>query len=234
MNYLYNLWDDVISLLFPRICYGCGNQLLRNELYICTECYVAIPRSGYHLKPDNPVAQIFWGRCLIEKAAAFSYYTRGSRIRNLIHSLKYRGVKEIGFELGKIYALSLKGSGFFDNIDLIVPVPLHPSKLRKRGYNQSDFISAGISAVTGILVDTGALVRTAGTKTQTRKSRYDRWVNVEGIFRIEGYDRILNKHVLLVDDVITTGSTVESCANAILATEGTRVSVLALAFSTTG
>lgn len=234
MNYLYNLWDDVISLLFPRLCYGCGNHLMRNESLICTECYVAIPRSEYHLKPDNPVAQIFWGRCLIEKAAAFSYYTRGSRIRNLIHNLKYRGVKEVGFELGKIYALSLKKSGFLDDIDLIIPVPLHPSKLRKRGFNQSDFISGGISAVTGIPVDTGVLVRTAGTKTQTRKSRYDRWVNVEGIFTVEGFDRIVNSHVLLVDDVITTGSTIESCANVILAAEGTRVSVLALAFSTTG
>jgi len=102
MSYLYDLWDDFISLLFPRLCYGCGTQLMRNENLICTGCYVVIPRTGYHKVADNPVAQLFWGRCLLEKAAAFSFYNKGSRIRNLIHNLKYKGIREIGYELGKI------------------------------------------------------------------------------------------------------------------------------------
>ncbi len=231
MNYFYDLWDDFISLLFPRLCYGCGNNLLRNENLICTECYIHIPRTDFHLKPDNPVAQLFWGRCRIEKAAAFSYYTRDSRIRKLIHQLKYKGIRELGFELGRIYARSLKSSGYLDGIDLIIPVPLHPSKQRKRGFNQSEIISKGISEVSGLPVDTISLVRTNSSATQTKKSRYDRWTNVEGIFMIADNSRLTGKHILIVDDVITTGSTIEACASEILKAEGSAVSVAALAFA---
>jgi ComF family protein len=204
---------------------------MRNETLICTECYVLIPRTNYHLKPDNPVAQLFWGRCQIEKAAAFSFYTRDSRIRKLIHQLKYKGIQEVGPELGRIYALSLKSSGFLGGIDLIVPVPLHPSKKRKRGFNQSDLIAGGMSGVSGIPVDSCTLIRKTVSTTQTRKSRYDRWTNVEDIFRVKDQERLMGKHILLVDDVITTGSTLEACANEILKIEDTKVSVVALAFS---
>ena len=231
MKYLSDLWDDLISLLFPRICHGCGNHLLRNESVICTECYVLIPRTNYHLTEDNPVAKLFWGRCRIEKAAAFSFYTRGSRIRKLIHSMKYKGIREIGSELGKIYGRLLKSSGFIEGIDLIIPVPLHPSKKRIRGFNQSEAVSEGISATTGLPVDTNSFARVTATETQTKRARYERWVNVEGIFRVVNEDKLKGKHILLVDDVITTGSTIESCACEILKTEGTKISVAALAFS---
>ncbi|MFZ2338724.1 MAG: ComF family protein [Bacteroidales bacterium] len=231
MNYLYDLWDDVISLLLPRLCHGCGNQLLRNEKVICTECYVVIPRTNFHLIRENPVEKLFWGRCLVERAAAFSYYTRDSRIRRMIHHLKYKGAAEIGTELGRIYGNSLKDSDFLHGIDFIIPVPLHPSKKRQRGYNQSDLISMGISDATGIPVDTGILKRTTVTGTQTRKSRYDRWTNVDDIFRVTGRQRLEGKHVLIVDDVITTGSTIEACADEILREGNTKVSVAALAFS---
>ncbi len=231
MGYFYDLWDDFISLLFPRLCYGCGNHLLRNEKLICTECFVVIPRTNYHLKADNPVAQLFWGRCMIEKAAAFSFYTRDSRIRKLIHQLKYKGVKEIGIELGRIYALSLKSSGFLEGIDLLIPVPLHKSKKRKRGFNQSELICTGMSEVTGLTTDTVSLVRMNVSKTQTKKSRYDRWTNVEGIFQVTDELKLQGRHILIVDDVITTGSTIEACVNEILKIEDTRVSVAALAFS---
>jgi len=234
MSYFYDLWDDFISLLFPRLCFGCGNHLMRNETLICTECFVMIPRTNYHLKPDNLVEQLFWGRCMIEKAAAFSYYTRDSRIRRLIHQLKYKGVKEIGPELGRIYASTLKSSGFLDDIDIIIPIPLHPSKKRQRGFNQSDLISQGISDVSGIRVDTKLLVRKTVTKTQTRKSRFDRWTNVQDIFRVTDEKRLKDLHILLVDDVITTGSTIEACANEILKAENTKVTVAALAFSVIG
>lgn len=229
MGYFYDLWDDFISLLFPRLCYGCGNHLLRNEKLICTECFVSIPRTDYHLKSDNPVARLFWGRCLIEKASAFSFYSKDSRIRKLIHQLKYKGIKEIGYELGRMYALSLRSSDFFDDINLIVPVPLHPSKKRKRGFNQSEIISEGISDVSGLPVDNISLERKNISDTQTRKSRFSRWTNVEGIFRIRDIERIMGKHVLLVDDVITTGSTIEACAEEILKIKDTKVSVIALA-----
>jgi ComF family protein len=231
MSYIYDLWDDFISLLFPRLCYGCGNHLLRNEILICTECFVVIPRTNYHLEIENPVSRLFWGRCIIEKAAAFSFFNKGSRIRNLIHSMKYKGIREIGYELGRIYGLSLKSSGFTDGIDLIVPVPLHPSKKRIRGFNQSEFISSGIADATGLPVDTEALARREVSATQTRRSRYERWTNVEGIFSVINPAAIRGRHVLLVDDVITTGSTIESCANELLKIEGVKVSVVALAFA---
>lgn len=231
MRYLLDCWDDFISLVFPRLCHGCGNPLVRGEYLICTDCYIQIPRTGFHLKTDNPVARVFWGRCRIEKAAAFSFYTRDSRIRNLIHQLKYKGIKEVGQELGRIYGNSLEASGFFDDIDVIIPVPLHPSKKRQRGFNQSEVISQGISLVSRLPVNTGNLIRKTGSKTQTRKSRYDRWVNVSDIFHVRLSSELRGKHVLLVDDVITTGSTLEACANELLKLENVKVSVIALAFS---
>lgn len=173
--------------------------------------------------------QLFWGRCRIEKAAAFSFYNRDSRIRKLIHNLKYKGIKEIGYDLGRIYGASLAGSDFLKEIDIIVPVPLHPSKKRVRGFNQSDIIAEGLSESTGLPVDYNSLKRVTVTETQTRRSRYERWVNVDGIFSIADYSNIVGKHVLLVDDVITTGSTIESCANELLKAEGVKVSVAALA-----
>jgi ComF family protein len=231
MSYLYDFWDDFISLLFPRLCYACGNHLLRNENLICTECYILIPRTNFHEDNNNPVAQLFWGRCLIEKAASFSYYNKGSRIRNLIHNLKYKGIQEVGYEMGRIYGLSLKDSGFTADIDVIIPVPLHPSKKRVRGFNQSELISSGISDVSLLPVDFSSLARISGSATQTKRSRYDRWTNVEGIFRVTDPRAIAGKHILLVDDVITTGSTIESCTNELHGIEGVRVSVVSLAYA---
>ena len=231
MSYIYDLWDDFISLLFPRLCYACGNQLMRNESLICTECFVVIPRTNYHFAEDNPVAQLFWGRCLIEKAAAFSYYNKGSRIRKLIHNMKYNGIREIGYDLGRLYGLSLKTSGFINDIDIIIPVPLHPMKKRIRGFNQSETISMGIADATHLPVDIKSLARVLVSATQTKRSRYERWTNVEGIFQVLDSQTIMGKHVLLVDDVITTGSTIESCTNELLKIEGVKVSVVALAFA---
>jgi ComF family protein len=166
---------------------------------------------------------------MIEKAAAFSFYTKGSRIRKLIHNLKYNGVREIGLEMGRIYANSLQSSGFFEDIDLIVPVPLHPSKQRRRRFNQSEYISYGISEVAELPVELKSLKRISVSDTQTRKSRYERWMNVEGIFDVADSSVFRGKHILLVDDVITTGSTIESCATELLKIEDVKVSVVALA-----
>jgi ComF family protein len=229
MSYLYDLWDDTISLLFPRLCYGCGNHLLRNEKLICTECYILIPRTNYHLEEDNPVARLFWGRCKIERASAFSFYNKESRIRKLIHNLKYKGVREVGYELGRIYGQSLTRSDFLKGIDLIIPVPLHSTKKRLRGFNQSEVISEGLAEATGLSVDKSTLKRITLSATQTKKSRYERWINVESIFQVADPVSIAEKHILLVDDVITTGSTIESCAVELLKTEGVKVSVAALA-----
>ncbi len=231
MRYFPELWDDFISLLFPRLCFACGDHLLRNEKIICTGCYVEIPRTNYHLSDDNPVARLFWGRCLIEKAAAFSFYTRGSRIRKLIHNLKYNGIREIGPELGRIYALTLGSSGFTQGMDIIIPVPLHPSRQRQRGFNQSDSIALGVSEVTGLPLCSNLVSRVSVSGTQTRRSRYERWTNVEGIFSVTDPEKVAGRHVLLVDDVITTGSTIESCAGELLKIGGVKVSVVALAYA---
>jgi ComF family protein len=229
MSYLSDLWDDILSILFPRVCYACGNHLVRNEYLICTECHVLIPRTNYHLETDNPVARLFWGRCKIERAAAFSFYNRDSRIRKLIHNLKYKGISEIGSELGRIYGESLVGSCFLEGIDLIIPVPLHPSKERQRGFNQSVVICEGFSAATGIAVDTSVLQRVKLSETQTKRSRFERWVNVEGIFSLKDPSGIEGMHLLLIDDDITTGSTLESCANELLKASGVKVSVASIA-----
>jgi ComF family protein len=231
MSYFYDFCDDFLSLLFPRLCYACGNHLLRNEYLICTECYVVIPRTNYHLEKDNPVEQLFWGRCMVERAAAFSYYNKGSRIRNLIHNLKYKGIREVGYELGKIYGLTLNPSDFMKDIDMIIPVPLHPAKERIRGFNQSEIISRGIADASTLPLETKIIERMTVSATQTKRSRYERWTNVEGIFRVSNPQMIAGKHILLVDDVITTGSTIESCATELLKTDGVKVSVVALAFA---
>jgi ComF family protein len=201
MSYLIDMWDDILSLLFPRLCYACGNHLMRNEKLICTECFVLIPRTNYHLEDENMVAQLFWGRCRIEKAAAFSFYNRDSRIRRLIHNLKYKSIMEIGPELGRIYGYTLLKSEFLSGIDIIVPVPLHKSRIRIRGFNQSELICDGLSEATGLPVDKESLKRITVTATQTRKSRFERWVNVEGIFHVANPSGIEGKHILLVDDV---------------------------------
>ena len=202
---------------------------MKNEKLICTNCYIAIPRSNFHLETDNVVEKIFWGRCKLERAAAFSIYNRDSRIRKLVHNMKYRGVREIGLELGRMYGNDLAKSEFLKGVDLIIPVPLHPSKERKRGFNQSMEIAKGLSTATGIPIESGSLLRTPVRQTQTKLTRIDRWSNVEGIFYVKDLDKIANKHLLLVDDVITTGATIESCATELLKGENTLVSVVALA-----
>ncbi len=229
MNFLQDLWDDFLSLLFPRLCCGCGTHLVRNETAICTECLLTIPKTGYHLLPGNPLEMLFWGRCLIEKAAAFSFYTRGSRIRNIVHRLKYDGMKEAGSVMSRTYATVLLESGFLDGIDLIIPVPLHRSKVRKRGFNQSECIARGFSEISGIPVDLKSFARITVSETQTRKSRFERWQNVEGIFSVTDTENLRGRHILLIDDVVTTGSTIEACASELLKIEGVRISVAALA-----
>jgi ComF family protein len=175
------------------------------------------------------VAQLFWGRVQILNATSFMYFTKGSRYQQILHELKYRGQKQIGFEMGKMFGTELQGTAFA-LADLVHPVPLHFSKQRTRGYNQREYIARGISQMLKIPVESGLVVRTADSKTQTRKSRYERWENVRGIFRVANPPRLYNKHVLLVDDVITTGSTIEACVNSMLSFPGVSVSIATLAY----
>jgi len=229
VSHIKDIADDFLSLFFPRLCISCSNFLVRGEAIICTACLVSMARTDFHLKRDNTLEKTFWGRCTVERAAAFSVYNRGSRIRKIIHAMKYKGKKDIGTEMGKLYGLRLSESEFMNGIDLLIPVPLHPSRLRKRGYNQSEFIAKGLSEKTGVPVNLRLLVRSSGSSSQTKRGRYERWENVEGLFEVTDAEKISGKHLLLVDDVITTGSTMEACVNALHDAAEVKVSVIALA-----
>lgn len=171
----------------------------------------------------------FWGKFPLERATSYFLYHKGSDFRHILHQLKYEGREDIGRTMGRFMAEEIRSSGFFDGVDFIVPVPLHPRKLRERGYNQSERLSEGIAEVTGITMDVRAVCRRVYSQTQTRKSAYERWENVAGIFEVEHPERYAGKHILLVDDVLTTGSTITACADAFAGVEGLRISVLTLA-----
>lgn len=218
-----------ISLLFPRCCVVCGRPLAKGEECICAMCNINLPRTNYHLQKDNQVEQLFWGKIPLERATSFFFYRKGSDFRQILHQLKYGGQKEIGAIMGRYMASELTVSGFFEGIDVIIPVPLHKRKQRIRGYNQSEWIARGISAVTGIRIDTEVIVRRKHTDTQTRKSTFERWENVDGIFELHHAESLKGKHLLVVDDVLTTGATTVACASRLVEIEGVRISVLTLA-----
>jgi ComF family protein len=217
------------ELLYPRLCVVCGDRLIEQEQWICLNCLHHIPRTNFHLTPDNPVARIFYGRVQIEQATSFFYFSKGSHYQTLLHNLKYKGMKELGAEIGKHFGIDLMQSPGFSTVDVICPVPLHPSKERKRGYNQSWWIASGIAKQMDKELDAENLKRVTATETQTRKSRFERWQNVDGIFELSNPETFQGKHILLVDDVVTTGSTLEACAAAIHSATHAKVSIATLA-----
>lgn len=220
-----------VSLLFPRCCVVCGNPLARSEECLCTLCNINLPRTNYHLRKDNPVEKMFWGKIPLERATCFFFYRKGSDFRLILHQLKYGGRKDIGMVMGRYMAAELLRSGFFEGVDVILPVPLHKKRQRMRGYNQSECLARGIAAVTGIPVDTELVVRRKNTETQTRKSSLERWENVQGIFALHRAEALVSKHILIVDDVLTTGATVTECASSLAEMKDVRVSVLTLALA---
>lgn len=229
-TFLVKDWlSSFLSLLFPRCCIVCGRPLARGEECICAMCNIDMPRTNYHLRKDNPVEKLFWGKIPLERATSFFFYHKGSDFRQILHQLKYGGQKEIGAIMGRYMAAEFSSSGFFEGIDVIVPVPLHKKKQRIRGYNQSEWIARGVSAVTGIMIDTESVVRRRNTETQTHKSIFERWENVDGIFELRNPESLVGKHVLIVDDVLTTSATVAACASSLKDVEGVRVSILTLA-----
>lgn len=223
--------EDFFSLFYPKLCAACGAHLLQQEELVCTQCLYNLPKTNYHRIEENPVEQVFWGRAKIAAATAYFFFEKDTRFAKIIHQLKYRGMKEIGIEMGRIFGAELKETSRFNEVDLIIPVPLHWKKQKKRGYNQSELIASGIAESMGKPIVTNILYRAVETETQTRKSRYKRWKNVENIFRVRSADKITGKHILLVDDVITTGSTLESCATTLLKENNTKVSVATLAIA---
>ncbi|HCY40682.1 MAG TPA: amidophosphoribosyltransferase [Prolixibacteraceae bacterium] len=223
------LFFYLTELLFPRLCVVCGDKLIEQEQWICLHCLHHIPRTNYHLEPENRVAQLFYGRVKVEFATSFFYFSKGSKYQSLLHNLKYKGMKELGAETGKHFAIDLMQSPDFSSVDVICPVPLHPSKEKKRGYNQSWWIASGIAQQMQKELSDNNLKRVTATETQTRKGRFERWQNVDGIFELTHPEAFSGKHILLVDDVVTTGSTIEACAQAIISRTDARVSIATLA-----
>lgn len=188
-----------------------------------------MPRTHYDTLPGNPAEQLFWGKIPVERVASYFFYNKNSNFRFILYQLKYHGCKELGETMGRMIACEFLRSGFFDTIDYIIPVPLHEKKQRLRGYNQSEWIARGLSAITGIPVNTTAVTRKKNTATQTRKTATERWDNVDGIFVLLQPALLEKKHILIVDDVLTTGATIIACASPFCEVEGIRISVLTLA-----
>ena len=231
MNKLAREFNNLLDLFYPTLCIACENRLVMQEKFVCIECWHDLPVTNFHFNAENKVAQLFWGRVQIENATAFFAYNKGSRYQNLIHFIKYKGLKELGFETGSRFGTALTASPDFSSVDFVVPVPLHPKKQKIRGYNQSEWIAKGISESLKKPVSVNNLQRNLHTSTQTRKNRYERWENVENIFEVIRPDEFADKHILLIDDVVTTGSTLESCAFQLLQIENVKVSIATLAFA---
>lgn len=228
--------NDMLHLFFPRLCLLCRAPLVEGEEYICLKCLCNLPRTRFPDYTDNAVSQLFIGKVPFVSATALFYFEKGGRIQTLIHTLKYHDNRELGYYLGRLATLELtqEGKRFFTPtggipIDVLLPVPLHPRKQRKRGYNQAEWIAQGIGSVLKLPVDTTTLRRSNWNETQTDKQLYERWENVQDIFTLTDSSRLEGKHILLVDDVITSGSTIGSCAETLLSIPDIQVSILGIA-----
>ena len=230
MSVVSEILEGFAGLFWPNVCACCSTGLMHGEEYICSHCMYELPVTNFHREHDNPVAQVFWGRATVEHATAGYFFRKGNRVQKLVHSVKYRGQKEMGTVLGREMGRCLCNS-CFDDVDLIAPVPLHLQKLRKRGYNQSEWIARGVAETLNKPLDVQTLVRRFFTASQTRKKRFDRWENVDSGFELTNPDTFAGRHILLIDDVLTTGATLEACIHAVLSAPETKASVATLAFT---
>lgn len=225
-----NLFQDFLRILFPKCCPVCHKALVEGEEFLCLECLWKIPRTDYQFKPENElIRKIVDIKAPIEKAVSFFFYKNSNQYSRLIRDAKYNGRPMINQQLARRYATELLSSGFFDDIDIIIPVPIHWQKKLRRGYNQTEYITRGISEITGI--PEGFNLRAAKHhKTQTHKTGKERQTTLQNIFVVDNPDELVGKHVLLVDDVITTGSTIVTCARVLHdSVADLKLSVLSLA-----
>lgn len=221
---------NLLSLFYPQSCVACGDVLQQNEEQLCLNCMLHLPETNYHLDKANALTEIFRGRVAVENVAALFFFTKKNNVQHILHSLKYQGNQRIGEMLGEYYGKKLLQSPDFQDVDLILPVPLHEKKRKLRGYNQSACIAKGLSAGMGVPYNTTALIRAEFTETQTKKSRFNRWQNVKDVFQVVDHQALANKHLLVCDDVLTTGATLEAViAKLLAAAENVRVSVVTLA-----
>lgn len=226
------IFKDFTNLFYPALCAACGNALKKKEKSICLNCKYTLPFTNFHLQPGNPLEKVFWGRFDFIRAASYLYFKKESRVQQLLHNIKYKGVKEAASLAGNWYGTQLIQEKAFADSDFIIPVPLFNEKQKARGFNQSEYFGKGLSSSLGCILDAGNLVRTRATETQTKKSRFMRWKNVEGTFFVKHPERLENKTIILVDDVITTGATLEACAQTLLSLNcGIKINIVTLAFA---
>ena len=224
---LKEIKDSFLHLLFPHVCTGCGNDILNEETVLCMRCIDAMPETNFDIHPNNPVEKLFWGRLPLISATAQFYFTKESLMQHLMHQFKYKSNKELGLQLGKMMGEQLKQSGRFA-VDALIPLPLFPAKEKRRGYNQATLLCEGMAESMGVPVLNNVIIRPQHTETQTKKGRIERWKNMEGKFILSAPDAIRNKHLLLVDDVVTTGATFEACGNELLKAENVQLSLASL------
>jgi ComF family protein len=227
MTALKQIKNSLLHLLFPHVCIGCGSDVLETASELCVRCIETLPKTNFEMHTDNPVEKLFWGRLPLMAATAQYYFTKESLMQHLMHQFKYKGNRELGLQLGRLMGERLMQSDRF-KADALVPLPLFPAKEKKRGYNQSAVLCQGIAEVMNIPVLHKAVTRPHHTETQTKKGRMERWANIEGKFSIANKPVIENKHILLVDDVVTTGATLDSCATELLQAQHVQVSIACL------
>jgi ComF family protein len=218
-------------LLYPHFCCGCGVDFISTKEFLCAKCNNSLPLTQFSHIPFNPIEKMLFGRLPLVAGASMYYFTKSSLLQHLLVQLKYNNNKEVGYFLGRQLGEVLKINDRFNSIDCIVPLPLHPKKLYQRGYNQADLIGDGMASVWPKKLLKTAVTRLIFTKTQTHETRISRWENMEGVFEVQDPELLKGKHVLLIDDVITTGASLEACGAAILAVSGTRLSIATIAYT---
>ncbi len=231
INYLRSVGSDLLNLFFPVVCPACAVAGLPAGLKICLRCQANLPFTNFHLLEENPFTERFWGRLPIAHGAAMLTFSKRGRVQKLLHALKYKGRKDIGVYLGRAYGHMLVQAPAYRENALILPVPLHPRRLRTRGYNQSACFAQGLSETLGVPWSEKYLSRSAHTATQTRKSRIERFSNVEAAFRLHHSEELAGKQVLLVDDVLTTGATMEACGQLLIQVPDLRLNLATIAIA---
>lgn len=227
MTLLQEIKDSLLHLFFPHLCAGCGNDMPGTAGLLCLRCMDSLPETNFEKLPNNPVEKTFWGRLPLEAGAAQYYFTKESLMQRLMHQFKYKGNSDLGLQLGRMMGEQLLSSGRFA-ADVIIPLPLYPDKERRRGYNQATVLCRGMAELMHIPVREDIITRPLSTITQTKKGRVERWQNMEGKFMLINPDAISNKCVLLVDDVVTTGATLEACGQELLKAGNVTVKLAAL------